>query len=188
MQSFFCFLWRSFFGIFFGPVWGNLGKTPSNPQKLPDPTNTPIAPAAVQPNTYARLFVFDETLAQLHFAVVNWSDVVMSVSYSPVLTRSLIFLQLWTTVFECMFLQYPNLGCWWFIFSAVTYKVRRVGVEKYLYNVNKLRQNVGLETRIWRQIVTSQTAHRKYKWPQICHWMKPHENFLCTPLLTTFIT
>jgi len=48
----------------------------------------------VQPRTfYARLLVFDETLAQSHFAVVNCSDVVMSVIYIPVLTHSLIFLQ-----------------------------------------------------------------------------------------------
>ena len=31
--------------------------------------------------------------------------------------------------------------------------------------VNKLRQNVGLETWTWRQIVTSQTGHTKYKCP-----------------------
>jgi len=31
--------------------------------------------------------------------------------------------------------------------------------------VNKLRQNGGLETWKWRQIVTSQTAHTKCKWP-----------------------
>jgi len=42
----------------------------------------------------AQLPVFDKTLAQPHFAVVNCSDVVMSVFHSPVLTRSLIFLQL----------------------------------------------------------------------------------------------
>jgi len=47
----------------------------------------------IKPHTYARLLVLDET-AQSHFAVANWSDVVMSVFYSPVLTRSLIFLQL----------------------------------------------------------------------------------------------
>jgi len=29
-----------------------------------------------------------------------------------------------------------------------------VRVEEYAYYVNKLRQNVGLETWIWRQIVT----------------------------------
>jgi len=46
----------------------------------------------VQPHIfYARLFVFNETLAQPHFAVVNYSDVVMSVFFSPVLTRSLYF-------------------------------------------------------------------------------------------------
>ena len=42
---------------------------------------------------------------------------------------------------------------------------RGVRVQEYAYYVNKLRQNVGLETWIWRQIVTSQTAHTKYKWP-----------------------
>ena len=42
----------------------------------------------LQPHTYARLLVFDETLAQLHFAVVNCSDAVMSVLYSPFSTRS----------------------------------------------------------------------------------------------------
>ena len=47
----------------------------------------------------------------------------------------------------------------------MTYKVKRVDVEKYAFYVNKLRQNVGLETGKWRQIVTSQTAHTKYKWP-----------------------
>jgi len=38
---------------------------------------------AIQPRTYARLLVFDETLAQPHLAVVNCSDAVMSVFYSP---------------------------------------------------------------------------------------------------------
>jgi len=47
-----------------------------------------------QPHTYARLLVFDKTSAQPHFAVVNCSDAVMSVFYAPVLTLSLIFLQL----------------------------------------------------------------------------------------------
>ena len=47
----------------------------------------------------------------------------------------------------------------------MTYKIREVNVEKYAYYVNKLRQNVDLETWKWRQIMTSQTAHTKYKWP-----------------------
>ena len=38
---------------------------------------------SVQPHTCARLLVFDETLAQPHFAVVNCSDAVMSVFYPP---------------------------------------------------------------------------------------------------------
>jgi len=51
---------------------------------------------ALQPHTfYARLLVFDKTLAQPHFAVANGSNAVMSVFfYSPVLMRSLIFFQL----------------------------------------------------------------------------------------------
>ena len=49
----------------------------------------------VQPHFfYARLLVFDKTLAQPHFAVVNCSGELMSVFCSPVLTGSLIFLQL----------------------------------------------------------------------------------------------
>jgi len=49
----------------------------------------------VQPHTFnVQLLVFDETLAQPDFVVVNCSDVVMSVFHSPVLTRSLLFLQL----------------------------------------------------------------------------------------------
>jgi len=48
-----------------------------------------------QPHTFnAQLLVFDETLAQPHFAVVNCSDVVVSVFHTPILTPSLIFLQL----------------------------------------------------------------------------------------------
>ena len=42
----------------------------------------------------AQLPVFDETVAQPDFVVVNCSEVVMSVCHSPLLTRSLIFLQL----------------------------------------------------------------------------------------------
>ena len=54
------------------------------------------------------------------------------------------------------------------------------------YYVNKLSQNVGLETWKWREIVTSQTAHTKYKWPPYDpEPNSPHENFLRTPLYTT---
>jgi len=45
----------------------------------------------VQPHTYARLLVFDETFAQPHFALVNCSDAVMSVFYSPYSTCSQTF-------------------------------------------------------------------------------------------------
>jgi len=47
---------------------------------------------------YAPLLLFDETLAQPHFAAVNCSYAVVDVIYSSVLTRSVIFLQLWTAV------------------------------------------------------------------------------------------
>jgi len=56
------------------------------------------APAVQLHTFYAGLLVFDEKLAQPHFAVANCSDTVMSVFYSPVLTCSLIFSQLWTAV------------------------------------------------------------------------------------------
>jgi len=53
----------------------------------------------VQPHTfYARLPVFDKTLAQPHFGVVTCSDAVMNVFYYPVSTRSRIFLQLLTAM------------------------------------------------------------------------------------------
>jgi len=53
----------------------------------------------VQPHTFnAKLVLFDESLAQPDFAVVNCSDVGMIVFHSPVLTRSLIILQLGTAV------------------------------------------------------------------------------------------
>ena len=43
-------------------------------------------------------------------------------------------------------------------------------VEEYAYYVNKPR----LKTWIWRQIVTSQTAHTKYKWPpSATEWTPP---------------
>jgi len=55
-------------------------------------------------------------------------------------------------------------------------------VEEYTYYVNKLRQKVGLETWVWRQIVTSQTANTKYKWPPHAAEWNPYEDFLRTPL------
>jgi len=49
-------------------------------------------------------------------------------------------------------------------------KIRGVCVEKYTCCVNKLR----LKTWIRRQIVTSQTAHTKYKWPpSATEWRPP---------------
>ena len=64
----------------------------------------------------------------------------------------------------------------------MTQNIREVRVEEYAYYVNKLRQNFGLATWIWRQIVTSQTADTKYKWPPYATERNPHEDFLRTPL------
>ena len=55
---------------------------------------SPTSPHKLGPG----LLVFDETLAQPDFAVVNCSDVVVSVFHSPVSTRGLILLKLWTAV------------------------------------------------------------------------------------------
>jgi len=59
----------------------------------------------------------------------------------------------------------------------MTHKIKGMRVEKYAYYVNKLSQNVGLET-FWRQIVTSQTEHTIYKWlPR--YWMKSPMKIFC---------
>jgi len=59
------------------------------------------------------------------------------------------------------------------------------------YYVNKLRQNVGLETWIWRHIVTSQTAHTKYKWPPYAtEWNPPMKIFFvrqCSLVLASVV-
>jgi len=53
-----------------------------------------------------------------------------------------------------------------------------VRVDECAYYVNKLRQNVGMETWIWRHIVTSQTAHTKCKWsPYATEWTPPMKIF-----------
>jgi len=41
---------------------------------------------------------------------------------------------------------------------------------------------LGWKTWIWRQIITSQTTHTKYKWRHMPLNKPPHENFLRTPL------
>ena len=68
----------------------------------------------------------------------------------------------------------------------MTHEIKGVDIEKHAYYVNKLRQTAGLKTCLWREIVTSQTAHTKYKWPPYAtEWNPPpHENFLCSPLVS----
>jgi len=59
---------------------------------------------------------------------------------------------------------------------------KNMRVQNYAYYVNKLRQNVGWETWIWRQIVTSQRPHTTKKWlPYATEWNPHHCNFLRTP-------
>jgi len=60
----------------------------------------------------------------------------------------------------------------------MAHEIRGVDVEKYAYYVNKFRQNVGLETWLWRQILTAQTVHTKYKWPPYAtEWKIPMKIF-----------
>jgi len=57
-------------------------------------------------------------------------------------------------------------------------KIRGVRVKEDAYYVNKRPQNVGLETWIWRQSVTSQRAHTKYKSPPyVIEWNPPMKIF-----------
>jgi len=51
-------------------------------------------------------------------------------------------------------------------------------VEEYAYYINKRRQNVGLKTCIWRQIVTSQQL-TQIQMTTICHWMNPPMKIFC---------
>ena len=63
----------------------------------------------VQPHTYARLLVFDETLAQPHFAAVNFSDAVMSVLLPFFNTQpKFCSYELLCRSIEHIFLQYPT--------------------------------------------------------------------------------
>ena len=110
----------------------------------------------VQPYTYDRLLVFDKTSAQPYFAVITCSDAVMSMFYSIVLTRSLIFCS-YELLCHKRWVYFPpifNLERWWFTFNAMTHKIRIVGVKEYEYYVNKLRQNViwkhGYDVKMWR--------------------------------------
>jgi len=70
----------------------------------------------------------------------------------------------------------------------MTQKIRVVRVQEYGYYVNQLRWDIGFETWVWRQIVTSQTAHTKYKWPPCAtEWNPPMEIFTRTPLILCVI-
>ena len=94
------------------------------------------------------LLVFDETLAQPYFAVVNCSDAMMSVFLSCFNVQPNIFVVMKCCVvaLSLFYLRYPNLESWSLIFSSTTHELRGARVEEYANYVNKLRQNVGLKT------------------------------------------
>ena len=56
------------------------------------------------------------------------------------------------------------------MFSSVTHKLRGVRVEEYAYYVKKHRQDVGLETWIWRQTVTYKLRGARVE--EIAHYIK----------------
>jgi len=64
-----------------------------------------------QPYTYARRLLFDKTLARPHFAVVNCSDAMMNVFYSPFSNMQPKFgsYELLCRSIEFIFLRYPNM-------------------------------------------------------------------------------
>jgi len=144
----------------------------------------------VQQHTfYARLLVFDKTSAQPHFAVVNCFDSVRNMFYSPVLTRNLCFCscELLCRSVDFIFLRYPNVERWYFIFSAMTHKIRIVDVEKICILCQQTSPNRCLETWIWRKM----WRHKQHTLHTNDHHMPlnetPHENFLRTPLIWTNI-
>jgi len=63
-----------------------------------------------------------------------------------------------------------------------------VRVEEYAYYVNKFRQNVGLETWLWRDVKL--WRHKQWTPNTNAHHTPlnetPHENFLRTPLSSGF--
>ena len=63
--------------------------------------------------------------------------------------------------------------------GVVEKRLRTTGVDEYAYYANKLRQNVGLARWIWRQTVTSQTAHIKWKWPPYATEWKSSMKIFC---------
>ena len=102
----------------------------------------------------------------------------MSVFYTPLFYRAAWYSrnhELLCRSVEFIFLRNRNLVRWQLIFSAImTNKLRGVRAEEYANCVNKFREKVSLETLIWRQIVTSQIPHTKYKWPpHATEWNHP---------------
>jgi len=63
----------------------------------------------VQPHTHARLLIFDETLAQPHFAVVNCTDAVMCVLLPFNTQPKFCRYELLCCSIDFIFLQYANL-------------------------------------------------------------------------------
>jgi len=88
----------------------------------------------IQPHTfYARLLVFDESLAKPDFAVVNCSDVVMSLFYFTSLFQRAArhFAVLNCCVITLIVFSFDVLT--WSADSAMAHEIRRLRVEEYTY-------------------------------------------------------
>ena len=133
----------------------------------------------VQPHTYARLLVFDETLAQPHFEVVNCSDAVMSVFYSPFSTRSQNFAVMNTCVAALS--VFPSDILSWSADILCFIKNRGGTCKRICILCQQISPKCWFGNK--RQTVTSQSHHTRNKWPPYAtEWYSPYENFLRTPL------
>jgi len=135
----------------------------------------------VQPHTFARLLVFDETLAQPHFAVVNCDDAVMSVFYSPFSTRSQNF-AVTNSCVAALSLFSSDILTWsadslysvkWHIkWGGTCRKIcilcQQILPKRWFGNMN-ITSNCGV----------TKTAHIRKKITTICHGMKAPMKIFC---------
>ena len=116
----------------------------------------------VQPHTCARQLVFDETLAQPHFAVANCSDSVMSVFYSPFSTRSQNFAVMNSCV-EALGLFFSDILTWSAdsLYSVQWHIKRGVRAEEYAYYVKNFAK-----TLVWKNEYDVKLWRHKNRTPQ----------------------
>ena len=135
----------------------------------------------VQPHTCARLLVFDETLAQAHFAVVNCSGAVMSVFYSRFSTRSQNFAVMNSCVAALNSFSSDILT--WSADSLYSVQwhtkirgvaCRRVWILCQQTSPNRWFGNMNMTSNC----DVTNTAHQK-QMTTICHWMKTPMKIFC---------